>query len=154
MKYADSKLKEEEVRAKRYLETRQGCNSVSAVCMEKWLRFPCYSMKIWFTYWGLKKKAAILQTAFSRELTHWGRDEMVAIFQMTFDGIFININLWIAIKISPKFVPFSPINNIPALVWIMAWHRSGNEPLSEPMMVSLLTHICIIRPQWVNTKGK
>ena len=31
MKYADDKLKEEENRAKRYLETRKGCNSVAAV---------------------------------------------------------------------------------------------------------------------------
>ena len=32
----------------------------------------------------------------------------------------------------------------------MAWRRSGDKPLSEPMMVRLLTHICITRPQWVN----
>ena len=31
----------------------------------------------------------------------------------------------------------------------MVWCRSGDKPLSEPMMVSLLTHICVIRPQWV-----
>ena len=29
-------------------------------------------------------------------------------------------------------------------------HRSGDKPLSEPMMVSLMTHICVARPQWVN----
>ena len=49
-----------------------------------------------------------------------------------------------------KFVPKGPINNNPALVQIMAWSRSGDKPLSEPMMVSLLTHICVTRPQWVN----
>ena len=32
----------------------------------------------------------------------------------------------------------------------MAWRRPGDKPLSEPMMVSLLTHICVTRPQWVN----
>ena len=32
----------------------------------------------------------------------------------------------------------------------MAWRRSGDKPLSESMMVSLLTHICVTRPQWVN----
>ena len=32
----------------------------------------------------------------------------------------------------------------------MAWHRPGDQPLSEPMMASLLTNICITRPQWVN----
>ena len=42
------------------------------------------------------------------------------------------------------------INNIPTLVQIMAWRRPGNKPLSEPMMVILLTHICVTRPQWVN----
>ena len=31
----------------------------------------------------------------------------------------------------------------------MAWCWPGNNPLSEPMMVRLLRHICVIRPQWV-----
>ena len=53
----------------------------------------------------------------------------------------------IALKISPKFVPKVRINNIPALVQIMAWRRPGDKPLTEPMMVSLLTHICVIRHQ-------
>ena len=38
---------------------------------------------------------------------------------------------------------------MPALVQIMAWRRPGDRPLSEPMMVSLPTHICVARPQWV-----
>ena len=42
-----------------------------------------------------------------------------------------------------KFAPRGPINNIPALVQIMAWRQPGDKPLSEPMLVSLLTHICI-----------
>ena len=33
-----------------------------------------------------------------------------------FKCIFINENVWISIKISLKFVPKGPINNIPALV--------------------------------------
>ena len=57
-----------------------------------------------------------------------------------FKCIFFNENVWISIKISLKFVPKGPINNIPALVQIMAWRRPGDKPLSEPMMVSLLTH--------------
>ena len=36
------------------------------------------------------------------------------------------------------------------MVQIMAWRCPGDKPLSEPMMVSLPTHICIARPQWVN----
>ena len=69
-----------------------------------------------------------------------------------FKFIFLNENAWIPIKISLKFVPQGPINNIPALVQIMAWRRPGDKPLSEPMMVRLPTHICVSRPQWV--KGR
>ena len=68
-----------------------------------------------------------------------------------FKCIFLNENVWIPIKISLKFVPHGPINNIPALVQIMAWRRPGDKPLSEAMMVRLLTHICVTRPQWVNS---
>ena len=68
-----------------------------------------------------------------------------------FKCIFLNENVCIPIKISMKFVPKSPINNIPALVQIMAWRRPGDKPLSEPMMVSLPTHIWVTRPQWVKT---
>ena len=71
-----------------------------------------------------------------------------------FKRIFFNENAWISIKISLKFVPKGPINNIPALVQIMAWRRSGDKPLSEPMMVSLPTHICVIRPQWIKNKAR
>ena len=67
----------------------------------------------------------------------------------TFKRIFFNENVRISIKISLNFVPKGPINNNPALVQIMAWRRLGDKPLSEPMMVSLLTHICVARPQWV-----
>ena len=70
-----------------------------------------------------------------------------------FKCIFLNENVPISIKISLKFVPKGPINNIPALVQIMAWRRPGDMPLSEAMMVNLPTHICVSRPQWVNPFG-
>ena len=66
-----------------------------------------------------------------------------------FKCIFLNENVWIPIKISLMFVSKGPINNIPAMVPIMAWRRAGDKPLSEPMVVSLPTHICVARPQWV-----
>ena len=76
-----------------------------------------------------------------------------------FKRIFFYGNVWISIKISLKFVPKGPIYNIPALVQIMAWRRPGAKPLSEPrlelsepMMDSLPTHICVTRPQWVKLK--
>ena len=68
----------------------------------------------------------------------------------TFKCIFLNENVWIPIEISLKFVPKGSINNSPALFQIMAWRRPGDKPLSEPIMVSSLTHICVTRPQWVN----
>ena len=67
----------------------------------------------------------------------------------TFKRIFRNENVRILINISLKFVPKGLINNIPALVQIMAWRRPGDKPLSEPMIVNLLTHECVIRLQWV-----
>ena len=66
---------------------------------------------------------------------------MAAIFQTTFRSAFFNENILISLKIPLKFVP---------KVRIMVWWRPGDKPLSEPMMVCLLTHICVTRPQWVN----
>ena len=57
-----------------------------------------------------------------------------------FKCIFLNENIQISFKIPLKYIQ---INNITALVQIMAWHRPGKKPLSEPMVVKLLTHICV-----------
>ena len=67
-----------------------------------------------------------------------------------FKYIFFNENVWTSIIISLELVPRSQIDNIQALVQIIAWYRPGDKPLSEPMMFSLLTHVCLTRPQWVN----
>ena len=53
----------------------------------------------------------------------------------TFKCIFLNEDIKISIKISLKFVPKGQINNIPALVQIMAWHRPGDKPLSDAYIV-------------------
>ena len=54
------------------------------------------------------------------------------------DDIFKWINFdekfYILIKMSLMFVPKGPIDNNPALVQIMVWHRIGDNPLSEPML--------------------
>ena len=68
-----------------------------------------------------------------------------------FKRIFLKEIAWIPIKISLKFVSKGPIIDIPSLVQTMAWRRPGNKPLSESMMVNLLTHICVTRPQRVNS---
>ena len=75
--------------------------------------------------------------------THWGRDKWMPFRRWHFG------NVWILIKISLKFVPKGPINNIPAMVQIMAWHHPGDKPLSEPVMVSLPMPIWVAWPQRV-----
>ena len=100
-----------------------------------------------------EKKIFLFKISLNRTewLTHWGWDKMANIFKTSFSKcIFLNENIWISLKISLEFVPKVRINNIPSLVQIMAWRRSGDKPLSEPMMVSLLSHICVTRHQWVN----
>ena len=56
-----------------------------------------------------------------------------------FKCILMNENVWISLSCVLKF----PIDNIPG----------ADKQLSEPMMVGLLTHICVIRPQWFNRLG-
>ena len=68
-----------------------------------------------------------------------------------FKCIFFNENIRISIEMSLKFVPVVPINNTPALVQILAWRQAGDKSLSKPMMVSLLTHLWVTLPQWVDT---
>ena len=82
--------------------------------------------------------------------TLWPRQNGRHFADDIFKRIFLNENIWIPIKIWLKFVSNGSINNIPALVQIMAWRRPGDKPLSEPMMVNSPTHICVTRPQWVN----
>ena len=51
-----------------------------------------------------------------------------------FKGIFLNEADKIPIQISLKLVPRSPIDNKSALVRVMAWRRTGDKSLPEPMM--------------------
>ena len=51
-----------------------------------------------------------------------------------FRCIFLNEHLHVLFRISLKFVHNGPIDNKPALVQMMAWHRTGDKPLSETMM--------------------
>ena len=51
-----------------------------------------------------------------------------------FKCIFLNENDKIPILFSLKFVPSSPIENMPTLAQVMAWHRTGDEPLPAPML--------------------
>ena len=89
--------------------------------------------------------------------THTHTQPPPPFWQKTFSNcIFLNENDRIPIQISFNYAPRSPIDNKPALVQVMAWRRTGNKPLPEPMMTSSVTHICGTRGRWVNlvqTKG-
>ena len=68
------------------------------------------------------------------ELTHLSLDIMAAILaDDIYKWIFLNKNGRIPIQISLKFVPKRPIDNKPALVQVIAWCRTGDKPLPEPI---------------------
>ena len=96
--------------------------------------------------WQVPSHSSILNTLRPRQNGRHFADDM-------FKCIFLNENVWIPIEISLKFVPKGSINNNPALFQIMAWRRPGDKPLSEPMMVSSQTHICVTRPQSLKEEG-
>ena len=56
-----------------------------------------------------------------------------------FKYIFMNEKFCVSIRISVKFVPKRPIDNESELVRVMAWRRTGDKPLHEPM----LTHFTV-----------
>ena len=80
---------------------------------------------------------------------HWGH-----FAYSSFKCIFFNENVWSSIKISLKFVPKGPINNVTAMAQMTAWCRLGDKPLSGPLMVRLLTRICVTRLRWVKKHTK
>ena len=135
---------------------RSGCLSLSEIqlllnilglCGQRQAVQFCCSAPPWFWTSGYGKRHGLLLMWMS--LTHWGRDKMHVISQTPFsNAIFLNENIWIPIDISLKFIPKGPINYIPAWVQIIAWRRSGDKPLSELIMINLLTYICVTRPQW------
>ena len=66
-------------------------------------------------------------------------DKMAAILaDDNFYCIFLNENVSIPNQISLKYVPRSPVDNREALVQLMAWRRTGDKPLPEPMMTQLI----------------
>ena len=101
-----------------------------------WHQFYMYKRMLTFNLTTFRP-IIILKKITPGYLAHWGQDEMAANSQTAF----LNAFSFSVFQFSLKFVP--------SLVKIMAWCRPGNKPLSEPMMVKLLMHICITRLQWV-----
>ena len=55
-----------------------------------------------------------------------------------FKCIFLYENDKIQIQISLKLVPMCPIDNNSALVQVVAWRRTGDKPLPEPVMIQFI----------------
>ena len=66
--------------------------------------------------------------------THFCWDKMVTISHGIFKYIFLNENIGTLNDISLKLVLYGLIENMSALVQIMAWFRTGDKPLFDPMM--------------------
>ena len=71
-------------------------------------------------------------------LTHLPLDKIAAISQMTVSNAIPWKAYSILIEISLTFVLYGSIDNKPVLVKIMAWRRTGNRPLSEPMLTQFI----------------
>ena len=77
-------------------------------------------------------------------LTHWGRGKMTMIFQTKFSNAFS----WMKVY---KFRLRFDWSLFPRVQFIIFQHWPGDKPLSEPMTVSSLRHICVTRPQLFGT---
>ena len=80
-------------------------------------------------------------------LTHWGLDKIAAILPTTFSNAFS----WMKMH-TFRFSLFLRFELTIFQHWFRQWLGADQAtmPLSEPMMVTLLMHICVTRPQWMN----
>ena len=83
-------------------------------------------------------------------LTHLLLDEMAAILQTIFPDAFYLMKILNFVWISPKFAPMSPIDNTSTLVQVMAWRRTGDKPLPEPMLTQFTDAYMRHWGRWVN----
>ena len=88
----------------------------------------------WCQYW--------LNTLRPRQNGHHFTDDIS-------EGIFFNESVWILNEISLKYIPWGLIYNMAALVQIMAWHWTGDKPLSEAMLVCCTD---AYRHHWASTR--
>ena len=82
------------------------------MCLLQWLI-------IYFCWHSVNKRSMRLNALRPRQnCCHFADD--------SFKCIFLNENVWIALKISLKFVPKVQINNIPVLVQVGAWSATSH----------------------------
>ena len=84
--------------------------------------------------WHLSENAVEKYT----KLTHWGLQKNGCHYaEDIFKCFYLTENYHNLIQISLKHIPKGPVVNKSSLIWVMAWHRTGNKPLFEPMMSQL-----------------
>ena len=97
---------------------------------------------IWNQCWNI-----VNRTLGNKLQWNLNRNSNIFIEENTFENVICEMlfnSSWPqSVKISLKLVHRRPINNNPELVQIMTWSRSGNKPLPEIMMVTLLMYIYI-----------
>ena len=85
-------------------------------------------------------------------LTHLPWTKTADVWQTTFSNAFSWIIFFgFFIRILLKFVPNDLIENKSALVQIMAWYRTGDKPLTEPVLSPV--HWCIYAIIWWMNNG-
>ena len=95
-------------------------------------KYQCHAINL---HWRTRKyRKALINTLRPRQNGRHFPDDILKC-------IFLNKKVSISTKISLKFVPKGPVNNSPASVQAMT--------LYDPMIITLLTHICATRSQWV-----
>ena len=99
------------------------CNSLNGLMSSKY--------DLWSTFATARLQQISCSIIGNSVLTHLLLNKMA---DDIFKYIFVNEKFYILINTSLKFVPKGQINNIPALVQIMAWCQVGDKPLSEPMV--------------------
>ena len=114
------------------------------------LRFYPFHPGFLHWHWGNRTSLA-LTSVFCEDINTLRPGQNGRHFADILKYIFLNETVWISIKMSLKFVPKGIINNIPALVQIMALRRPSDKPVSEPIMARLPTHISVTRSQSVNS---
>ena len=104
-------------------------------------RFPPYRIYILdlFQCWGILKIQFYVIVSSKRyswyivDVTHLPMDKMTTIYHTRYSKVFSWMKKWFSIQISLKFVPLGPTDKKSALVQVMAWRRTGNKPLPEPI---------------------
>ena len=72
---------------------------------------------------------------YANNTTHLPLDKMADTFaDDLFKHIFLNENVRISIEISLKLCPRGSNDNKSTLIQVMAWRRTGDNPLSEQML--------------------